>query len=135
MEAEEAGAAEAGGDGAVGGVAADGHEDAADAGDVVAGVEGPPAIAEVDFEPGAEIHGAGGERDADVAEVAGGVARGDIEAAAEGDGEVLEVAADADAFGVDVEGGARGAGELIAEGDFAVHPVADGAGRADPALR
>ena len=125
FETEEAGAAEGGGEGAIGGVAAYGHEDAADAGDVVAGVESPPAVAEIDFEPGAEIHGTGGDDDADVAEISGGVARRDIEGAAEGDCEVLEIAADADTFGVDAESGAGGIGEFIAEGDLFVDPGAD----------
>jgi hypothetical protein len=45
FEADEPGATESGGEGTVGGIAAYGHEDAADAGDIVAGIEGPPAIA------------------------------------------------------------------------------------------
>ncbi len=39
---------------------------------------------------------------------------------------MLEVAADAEAFGVDVEGGLGGAGELVAEGDLLVDPFDDG---------
>ncbi len=123
-EVGEVGDAEAGGDGDVGGVAAGGHEDAADARDVVAGVHGPPAVIEEDLVPGGEVAGAG-VGDADVAEVAGDVAGGDVHGAAEGDGEVLEVAADADAFGEDVEGGLGGAGGHVVEGDVVVDPVAD----------
>ena len=120
-------AAEAGGDGYVGGVAAGGHEDAAGAGVVVAGVHVPPAAVEPDLVPGAEVSGAG-VGDADVADVAGDVAGGAVHGAGERDGEVLEVAADADAFGEDVHGGHGGAGLVVVEGYFGVDPVADGGG-------
>ena len=76
-------AAEAGRERHVGGVAAGRHQDAADPRRVVAGVEGVPAAAEVDLEPGAEVHRVGLRRDADVAEVAGAVAGRDVQAAAE----------------------------------------------------
>ena len=71
---------------------------------IVARVESPPAILEIDLKPRAEIHRPGEAGQADVAEVAGGVARGNVHGAAEGDGQVLEVAAYADALRVDVEG-------------------------------
>ena len=73
-EAEQLRAAEGSCYGAVGGVAASGHQNAADARDVVAGVERPPAVAKIHFEPGAEIHRAGSDDDANVAEIAGGIA-------------------------------------------------------------
>src|ERR1700730_14257810 len=41
----------------VGGVAADGHDDAADAGNIVPRIKGTPTAAKEDFEPTAEIHG------------------------------------------------------------------------------
>jgi len=50
----------------VGGVAAGGHEHASDARLVVAGVKGPPAVFEINFEPCAEVHDAG-DGHADVA--------------------------------------------------------------------
>src|SRR5690606_32935272 len=77
-------------------------------------------------EPGAEVHGRGVARHADVAEVAGGVARGDVEAAAERDGEVGEIATHADAFLPGVEGGAGGAGLLVIEAQVFVDVVAHG---------
>ena len=123
LEFGQGGATEGSGDGAVGGVAADGHEDAADAWNVMAGIASPPAGFEINFKPGAEVHGRRSDDDADVAEVAGGVTRGNIQGAAEGDGQMLEVAADADAFSVDAERGANGIGELVAEDDLAVNPV------------
>ena len=102
--------AEGGGERHVGGVAAAGHQHAALAGDVVARVEQAPGAAEVGLEPGGEVAGRVGRRGADVAEVAGAVARRDVHRAAEGDGEMRVVAADADAFGVAFEGRAGGAG-------------------------
>jgi len=127
VEVGQVGAAEAGGDGYVGGVAAGGHEDAAGAGIVVAGVHIPPAAADPDLVPGAEVARAG-VGDANVADVAGDVAGGDLHAAGEGDGEVLVVAADADALGEDVHGGHGGARLVVGEGYFFVDPVADGGG-------
>jgi len=106
-------------------VAAGGHENPANAGLVVAGVEGPPATFEVDLEPGAEVHGKD-YGNANVSQIAGGVACRDVEGAAEGDCEVLEVAADADAFREDVESRLGGPRVLIVEPYFAVDPVADG---------
>jgi hypothetical protein len=123
----EVGAAEAGGDGYVGGVAAGGHEDATGTRVVVTGVHVPPAAVDPDLVPGAEVAGAG-VGDADVADVAGDVAGGNLHAAGERDGEVLEVAADADALGEDVHGGHGGASLVVVEGDFFVDPVADGGG-------
>ena len=120
-------AAEAGGDGYVGGVAAGGHEDTADAGVVVAGIHVPPAAVEPDLVPGAEVSGAGVGY-ADIADVAGDVAGGDFHAAGQGDGEVLVVAADADTLGEDVHGGHGGASFFVVEGDLLVDPVADSGG-------
>ena len=128
VEVGEVGAAEAGGDGYVGGVAAGGHEDAAYARVIVAGVHVPPAAVEPDLVPGAEVAGAG-EGDADVADVAGDVAGGNLHGAGEGDGEVLIVAADADALGEDVHGGHGGASLFVVEGYLTVDPVADGGGQ------
>src|SRR5947207_14277249 len=54
----------------IGSVAADGHDDAADPGNVVPGVEGIPAAAQKDFEPAAEVHRQY-ERDTDIAHVTG----------------------------------------------------------------
>ena len=64
----------------------------------MAGVEGVPAAAEIDLEPGAEIHRLRLGRHADVAEIAGAVARRDVHAAAQRDREVREVAAHAAAL-------------------------------------
>jgi hypothetical protein len=67
FEARECAWAERGHDRDVGGIAPACHQDAADARLIVAGIERVPAAAEIDFEPGAEIHRRIVGRHADVA--------------------------------------------------------------------
>ena len=86
------------GERAIHGVEAAGDFDAADARNIEAGVEGLPAVADIDLHVGVEIHRRAGILEGHVRDVAGDVARGDIEAAAERDGGVREVAADAEAL-------------------------------------
>src|SRR5688572_27472485 len=74
--------AEGGADGDVDGVTATGDQNATDARRVVAGVEGVPLPAEVGFEPAGEVHRRVWGRQADVAEIAGAVPRGNVHAAA-----------------------------------------------------
>src|SRR4029453_10845214 len=116
---------EGGADGDVGGVAPARHHDAADARRVVAGVEAVPAAAEIDLEPGAEVHRLRLGRHPDVAEIAGAVARRDVHAAAERDGEIREIAGHAAALDRDLGRGLGGAGVLIAEAQVGMHEVAD----------
>ncbi len=61
-------------------------------------IAGMPPAAEIDLKTGAEIHRVDILRDADVAEIAGGIARGDIQGAAKSDREMREVPADPLAF-------------------------------------
>src|ERR1700744_4416697 len=110
--------------GNIGGNATDGHEDATDAWHVVACVKGPPAVFEIDLEPCAEIHGAAGWH-ADISEIASGVACRDIHGAAEGDGQMLEITADADALGEDIERCLGWARRYIVKAYFLVDPVTD----------
>ena len=98
---------------------------AADSRDVIARIEGVPPSAKIGLEPAGEIHRAIGRRHADVAKVAGAIARRNIHAAAEGDGEVRKVAADALAFVEDFPGRHRRARMLVAEGDVAMDEIAD----------
>src|SRR5205814_6621045 len=105
-------AAEIGRQGDIGGVAAAGHDDTADAGNVVPGVESVPASAQKNFVPAAEIHRQD-ERNANVAHVPGDVTRWNVQTAAEGDGEMAEVTANAARVIVNVKGGLGGVGELI----------------------
>ena len=84
--------------GDVGGVAAARHHDAPDPRLIVPGVEGMPAPVEKDFEPGGKVHRRRIRGHADVAEIAGAVARRHVHGAAERRGEMGEIAADADAF-------------------------------------
>ncbi len=64
-------------------------------------------------------------RHANVAQVAGAVARRDVHAAAQGDGRVGEVAAHPAAFLQRLPRTLGGVGELVAEGHVGVHVVAD----------
>src|SRR5665647_1088136 len=75
------------------GVATAGNDDASHAALVVPGIEREPTILEVHLDPGAEVHGRWIARHADVAEVAVDIAGGNVEAAAQGDHQVREVAA------------------------------------------
>ena len=68
----------------VGSVTAARNQHPADARDVVARIERVPLLAELHLEPPSEIHGGVDRRDADVTQVAGAVARGDVQAAAQG---------------------------------------------------
>src|SRR5581483_11571785 len=86
----------------IGGIAAGGHQDAADARHVVTGIEGVPFAGEPGLVPAGEIHRGRLGRNADVAHIAGAVARGDAHAATEGDREMGEVAANAALLLVDV---------------------------------
>src|SRR6478609_9692433 len=80
----------------VGGVAPAGDQNTANPGLIVPRVEGEPSAPEKDFEPGVEIHRRRVRRNADVAEIAVAIARGNVEAAAQGDCEMGEVPAHAD---------------------------------------
>src|SRR4029453_227479 len=125
LEAPQRVGAEGVGDGNVGGVAAASDQDAADAGHVVARVERVPASAEIGLEPAGEIHRAIGRRHADVAEIAGAIARRNVHAAAEGDSEVGVVAAHASALLVGLPRRLGGAGMLVAELNVVMDEIAD----------
>src|SRR5580704_664256 len=86
------------GDRHVGRVAAARDEDAPDARRVVARIERVPGRPEVSLEPSREVHRRRVLRHADVAQIAGAIARRNVQAATEGDRQVGEVAADALAF-------------------------------------
>src|ERR1700674_439837 len=118
-------AAEVGRERYIGSVPADGHDDAADAGNVMPGIEGIPTAAKIDFEPAAEIHGEH-ERHTDVAHVTGDVARGNVHATAKGEGKMAEIAADAAWIIVNIERRFGGVGEVVTKSDVVVHPIADG---------
>src|SRR5712672_2860861 len=113
----------------VGGVAAGAHQDPADPRMIVAGVEGVPLAGQIDLEPAGKIHRCGIRRNADVAHIAGAIARRDAHAAAEGQRQMREIATDAGALLIDVVRGLHVIRMLVAEGDVVVHVAAD---RGDP---
>src|SRR5581483_3372515 len=79
----------------VGGVAPGRHQDAADPRHDVTGIEGIPPAREISLEPAGEIHRLGIGRNADVAHVAGAIARRHAHATAKGERKMREIAADA----------------------------------------
>ncbi len=91
----------------------------------MAGVHRVPVAAEIDLEPGAEIHRRRVRRHADIAEIAGAVARRDVHAAAKRDREMGEVAADAGPVGVAAMRGAQQVGVHVVEADMAVDEIED----------
>jgi hypothetical protein len=107
------------------GVTTAAHDNAAYAGIVVARVYGIPTAIEKDFSPGAEIHGIGINRNADVAEIASAIPRGNIHAPADHDGEMREVAAYTDAFVHGIAGAAGGTRIGITEPYLCVHEIAN----------
>src|SRR2546422_954179 len=73
------------------GVAAPSDHDSTHPALVVAGIEGPPAIAQVALAPGAEVHRVVGRRHPYVREIAEHIPRGDVHGATEGDEQLREV--------------------------------------------
>ena len=125
LKTRERARAERGHDRNVGGIAPACHQDAADARFVVARIECVPVLAEINFEPGAEIHCGFVERYADIAEIAGTVSRRNVHAAAQRDREVSEVPAHAASLGMGIPRRLCRAGMGVAEGDAIVDIVAD----------
>ena len=110
----------------IGGIAAVRDENTPDPRGVVARIEGVPAAAEIDFDPCRKIHGRVRRRKADVGNIASAIARRDVQAAAEGNGQMRVVAANAVALYVCCVRSSGGAGVLVAEGHVVVHEIADG---------
>src|SRR5882724_3121776 len=113
------------GDRNVRGIAALRDQDAADPWHVVARIEHAPVPADIGFEPAGEIARGPGFWRADVAEIAGAIARRNVHAAAERDRQMGIVAADAPAFIVGFPSRLGGAGVLVAECDVAMDEIAD----------
>src|ERR1700690_3823918 len=109
----------------VSGVAPARYEDTTDPWLIVAGVKGEPSAPEVDFETRVEIQGRRAGRHADVAEIAVAVARGNVEATAQRDRQMGEVAAYADTLGQRVVCCARGPSFGVAEPEAPMNEVAD----------
>jgi len=91
----------------------------------MSGIHGVSTPIEIDLKLGAEIHGIGINRNADVAEIAGAIPRGNVHAPAERYGEMREVAAYTNAFMQGIAGAAGGARIRITEADLRVHEIAN----------
>jgi hypothetical protein len=101
------------------------HENAADAGMVMACIERIPLAAEIALEPGTEIHRSWVRRHTDIAEVSGTIARRYVHAAAQRDREVCEVTAHTSLLCVGVECRLGRAGMGIAKRDVVMNVIAD----------
>src|SRR5262249_47247550 len=110
--------------GNVGRIPAPRHQDPPDAPGVIPRVEDDPFPADVSFKPRREIHRPGG-RHADVAEVAGAIARREVHAAAERNRQMREIAADAGSLVERFPGSFRRTSMPVAERDVMVNVVAD----------
>lgn len=109
----------------VSGVASTRDHNPANSWNIVARIERMPRTVEENLDPSAEIHRID-DRHTDVAQMAIHVACGDIEAAAEGDRQMREVAAHPDTLMESFERRACCAGLHIVETDVGMHEVADG---------
>src|SRR5271154_6236695 len=92
---------------------------------IAARIEGVPLAFQENFDPGAEVHRVD-DGHADIAEMAIDVARGDVEAATEGQREMCVVAADADALVERLERRPGRARLLVVELDVLMHEIANG---------
>ena len=101
-------------------------QDAPNPATVMPGIKGMPVPAKIGFEPGTEIHWIGISRHANITQIARGVARGDIHAAAQGNRKVGKIAADANALAKAFERGAIGASFQIIEAEMAMDEIANG---------
>ena len=128
-------AAERGGHGDIGSVPPPADHDTSLAPDVVAGIEGPPLIAQPHFHPGREVHRCRIRRDVEVGQVAEHVAGRDVQRPAERDREVGEVTADPAPRHVDVGRAGQGRRAAVLEGQVVVHVIADGLHPAVPGLQ
>ena len=106
----------------------------ADARSIVPGVESIPTGAEIDLEPGAEVHWSGDRRDTDIAEITGAISRRNVHASAKSDGEMRKIAANARALTIDVPSRFGRTGMLVAESDVLVNKI-DNRLHASPAGR
>ncbi len=109
----------------IGCVTAARNGDAPDARHIMARVEDEPPSIEKDFEPSVVIHWSRVRRHAYVAQKPIGVTRWNVHAAAQSDGEMGEVAANAHPLLIGFIGGAGGAGILIAERQMVADEIAD----------
>src|SRR6266581_1880701 len=107
------------------GIAAVSDQDAADPRDVVARIEGVPVAADIGLKPAGKVSRRVGRRHTDITEIASAISRRNVHAAAERDGKVRVVAADALAL---VEYLPRRHGRprvLVTEQDMAVNEIAN----------
>jgi hypothetical protein len=125
VELDEICGAETRCDGNIGCVSARGHENSTEARVIVPCIKVDPPSVKKNLIPGAEISRTA-KRLTDVSDMAGDIACWNIHAATKCDGEVLEIAADANSLDEDIRGGLGRSCGVVVEGNLVMHPVADG---------
>src|SRR5580658_5434185 len=123
-EALQPGRSERSRDGHIRRIATRGHEHSSDSRLIVARVESPPPALKVDLKPRTEVHRSS-DRNSDVAQISGRVSRGNVQATAKGNCEMLKIAADALAVRVDIQRRFRRTRERIAKSDVCMYPIAN----------
>ena len=93
---------------------------------IVTRIESVPASPEINLHPGRKVHWRMRGRNPDIAHIAGAISRGNVEASAERDCEVGEIAANAAPLGVSLCCRAGGTGMFVSECDMAMHKIANG---------
>src|SRR5262245_60649142 len=89
------------------------------------GIAGPPTPVQIHLKPCTEIHWAGNRWYPNVAQIARGIARGDVHGAAKCDRQVLKVAAHALFLHRDIQRCLCGTGKSIPECYLGMHPIED----------
>src|ERR1700736_2396437 len=114
------------GNGDVARVASASDQHAPNAAAVMPRIERMPVSAKIRFEPGAEVHWIGISRNANIAQIARRIARGNIHAAAQGNREMRKIAANAHPLAKTLERGAIGASFHVIEAEMAMDEFANG---------
>ena len=118
--------AECRGDGNVCGVATSRDQNPANPRHIIPGVERVPLASQIRFKPSCEIARRIGRWCADIAEISGAVARGNVQSSTKRHSQMGKVAAYAAPFLVGFSGRSRDARMLVAEGDASMNEIADG---------
>src|SRR5271163_3237277 len=116
---------EGGGNGDIGRVASARDEHSTNPRHIVPRIERMPGSAEIDFDPRREIHHSVWWLGPHVSQVSGAVTRRNIHAAAESDGQMREVAADAHTLVKRLPSRSRRARSLIIESNMIMNKITD----------
>src|SRR5689334_16830975 len=119
----QATAAERGCNRDVRGVAAHRHHHPTDSWLVVPCIEGPPAVLQIHFEPGAEIHLIRRWGNADISQIAGDITRRNIQAATKRDCQMLKIPAHPESFCINIQSRLGRPRKVVAERNLPMGPI------------